>query len=195
MKYLIILTFTACAIIMTGCYPKVDPALIYTQQEEVKPDTLTERGRTINEIISSRTVDKLDSTFTDYSVGKDLMHPKHYPDYYGGLYLDCCGKLVIVVIGDTVAAKKDIVRRCGKTNFRLQQGQYSYAKLEKTMDTINAKRFEHFEPMTTAGINTTINRVIVGLLECSPKNIYHFRKRIIDSPAVVYEKSGYVIPL
>ena len=85
MKYFIFLAF-ACVVTMTSCYPKVDPALIYTQQEEVKPDTLTERGRTINEIISSRTVDKLDSTFTDYSVGKSPYHPKyHYKSCNSGV--------------------------------------------------------------------------------------------------------------
>ncbi len=180
-----------CLFIMTGCYPKVDPALIYTEQKEVKPDTLTERGRTINEIISSRTVDKLDSTFTDYSVGKDLMHPKHYPDYYGGLYLDCCGKLVIVVIGDTVAAKKDIVRRCGKTNFRLQQGQYSYDELRKLQALVN-ENIRKLPEITSTAVDIKINRLVIGMKECSRKNIYRFRKRILDSPTVMYQQSNYV---
>ena len=191
MKHFIFLMFTVCAVIMTGCYPKVDPALIYTEQKVVKPDTLTERGRTINEIISSRTVDKLDSTFTDYSVGKDFMHPKHYPDYYGGLYLDCCGKLVIVVIGDTVTAKKDIVRRCGKTNFRLQQGQYSYDELRKLQALVN-ENIRKLPEITSTAVDIKINRLVIGMKECSRKNIYSFRKQILDSPTVMYQQSNYV---
>lgn len=43
---------------------------------------------------------------------------KTFPSYYGGSYVED-SSLVIIVIGDTLRSKKDLLERCNGTNFTL----------------------------------------------------------------------------
>lgn len=61
-----------CLIVMSSCYPKVDPSLIYVGDQDFVPDTLTQTGRLINEHIANQMKARLDSSFINYKLSS---HP------------------------------------------------------------------------------------------------------------------------
>ena len=192
MKPIKTLLVAFCLITISGCYPKVDPSLLYIGSVEASPDTLTEAGRAINENIATNLKNRFDSSYIDYNIAS---HPVVYPKYYGGFYLNGRVKPVFIVVGDTAIARADMSKRMENNDFLLKQGEYSSHELDSILNIINSKISDRTLNMYSAGVSTPINRIIVGLDKCSPRNIYRFKKYVTDSPAVLFEEATPVILL
>lgn len=192
MKHLKIIISILASIIISGCYPQVDPSLIYVGTVDVSPDTLTEAGRMINENLAKKLKGRLDSSFTNYKIAS---HPVIYPHYYGGFYLNGSAKPVFVVVGDSAIARKELHSRMNNDNFILKLGEYSKVQLDSILKTIKEKKDDTSLKILLIRKDERQNRIIVSLDKCSPRNIYKFHKYITNSRAVVFEEVTPVVLL
>lgn len=115
---------------------------------------------------------------------------KHYPSYYGGAYIEN-SSLVIIVIGDTLRNKKDLIKRCGGYNFVMQFCKekkdavrkilhylYMFRSNDKNDSIINELQFR-------ASYMNIKKRISIELLSFQENK---FRKIVIDSPFLDFEE-------
>lgn len=120
------------------------------------------------------------------------------PLYYEGSYVDEDGILVIRVAGDTVSACEDIKQRIGEHGFKIELSWYSSqkineanAKLVKFMQTV--PRDFLIGTLKWYSISPGPGYIKIGLGDCSPENIELFKRRIMDSPMLVFEKKSIAV--
>lgn len=115
-----------------------------------------------------------------------------YPSYYGGMYVDRQNNpCVIYVIGDTIAVKDDLLKRCNGKGFVIYQSQVALSNLMEIV-----KRLEMYvsdplgKKVKLHGIylDEVHNNVHVILEDTTSQNIALFRTTIMDSPYLVFEQ-------
>lgn len=115
-----------------------------------------------------------------------------YPSYYGGMYVDRQNnQCVIYVIGDTVVAKDDLLKRCNGKGFVIYQSEVSLSNLMELM-----KKLEMYfsDPMGKEiklhgmYLDEIHNNIHVILGDTTSQNIAEFRTKIMDSPYLVFEQ-------
>ena len=129
-----------------------------------------------------------------------------FPEYFGGMYIDSDGHLVILVVGD--AAYNDaydifeVLRRRGTAPVTVRQVEHSYATLHDIMDVIiydlNDSLYRlgpggciHMRYVHTISLNTVHNRVEVIIF--SESHIDYFRKTVIDHPAIYFDLKDHFL--
>lgn len=121
----------------------------------------------------------------------------NYPDYYGGVFLDKDGKLVVLTKGDCELYRQELTTRAASDNFTLKPCDYSLNELLEVIDELN----QYMENNRSAceelklysfGLKTDINRVYVGLGNCSQESIAKFKATVMNDERIVYEE-GYIM--
>jgi|AGTN01.2.fsa_nt_gi hypothetical protein len=123
-------------------------------------------------------------------------NPDIYPDYYGGSYIDNNGTFVVAVTGNQEQNKQKLAKILGGDDFNVETVQYSYKQLFLVMDKIDAFLEntsipeEHPVLLHFAGAYPDVidNRVKVILTEVTETVTGAFKKDVVNSPMVVFEK-------
>ena len=118
-----------------------------------------------------------------------------YPDYYGGAYINDNDSLVILTVGENTD-KSEFVQRCKGDGFKTLKCKYSFNELNGVVEQITSfvsneeNQSEVLDvQFNGAGISNSENKVIVQLSDISDTNIAKFKAKIVDSPAIRFEKS------
>ena len=118
--------------------------------------------------------------------------PPAYPDYFGGLYLNNEGNLVVLIVeshagSDEVAEFLARVENAGGAIVR--HVEFSMSELLSIQDTL-MYYFDRDHPASRiirgSGLDTMANRVNVYLLSQNEDDMNLFRSEIADSPAIIF---------
>ena len=157
----------------------------------------TEETNTIaaNNKLSLEMYDKLMNSF-----GKDWMEresdPDLYPDYYGGSFIDNNGNFVIALTNNSQKVQELLKEALETDNFKIETVQYSYRQILRVMDSIdeflinNSIPDDHVVLSHFAGAYPDVmeNRVKVLFTEVNQSIINSFKRDVINSPMVIFEK-------
>lgn len=157
----------------------------------------TEETNTIaaNNKLSLEMYDKLMNSF-----GKDWMEresdPDLYPDYYGGSFIDNNGNFVIALTNNSQKVQELLKEALETDNFKTETVQYSYRQMLRVMDSIdeflinNSIPDDHVVLSHFAGAYPDVmeNRVKVLFTEVNQSIINSFKRDVINSPMVIFEK-------
>ena len=157
----------------------------------------TEETNTIaaNNKLSLEMYDKLMNSF-----GKDWMEresdPDLYPDYYGGSFIDNNGNFVIALTNNSQKVQELLKEALETDNFKTETVQYSYRQMLRVMDSIdeflinNSIPDDHVVLSHFAGAYPDVmeNRVKVLFTEVNQNIINSFKRDVINSPMVIFEK-------
>ena len=157
----------------------------------------TEETNTIaaNNKLSIEMYDKLMNSF-----GKDWMEresdPDLYPDYYGGSFIDNNGNFVIALTNNSQKVQELLKEALETDNFKTETVQYSYRQMLRVMDSIdeflinNSIPDDHVVLSHFAGAYPDVieNRVKVLFTEVNQSIINSFKRDVINSPMVIFEK-------
>lgn len=129
------------------------------------------------------------SSFND-TLGNSI----EYPDYYGGVYVDS-GKCFIMIVGDTLNAKKDILARCLGKGFILILCNNSRNSLQRIIDRLNIFLMHNEEQsrdlkMYGFFLDEVHNKIVVMTGDTSVANIAHFKSSVMNSPLIDFQKSN-----
>ncbi|OAV66774.1 hypothetical protein Barb6_02513 [Bacteroidales bacterium Barb6] len=122
-----------------------------------------------------------------------------YPEYYAGDWINQEDKenrrWIVAVKGDTAVIRKSVAKIIGSNNFIIKSATYSYKEMKELLQYID-KRLEEdknekvFDNMSVWGIKVELNRISIGIKDCSEKGISEFKENIIDHPALIFEQNG-----
>ncbi len=115
-----------------------------------------------------------------------------YPQYYGGMYVDHHNnKCVIWVIGDTISAKNDLLKRCNGSGFIISNSSVSLSylaglikKIEMYISTPLGKEVK----LHGIYLDEIHNKINVILGDTTTQNITYFKNKIMDSPFFTFEQ-------
>ena len=143
-----------------------------------------------NQSRASKAYEKLIQSFG--SVG--ILKASDYPENYGGSHINNVGKLVIYITGDITSNRQDFVQRTGTDEIILEPSKYSYKMLNEIMDTLNTYKLEKADSPISANFNSYAlldaqNSIVVYLDEYNQEQIEAFKKQVLDSPAIEFEKT------
>ena len=120
-------------------------------------------------------------------VGFSLDSP-NAPDFIEGIYFDG-PNLVFQVSGDIDAARKELEKAAGSTNFKTEAvsvGVYSQKRLMELMDELS-RRFEESDNSVTkqnvTSFGVGLRFIDINLMVNTPERRQQFRDQIMDSPA------------
>lgn len=146
-------------------------------------------SRLANEAGALEVATSLDDTFKSLLKSTDCLQA--YPDYFGGATITDEGTLLILVKGDTIKAKEDLISRAKSNNFTIKSCQYSLNELSKLKlglaDYFHQEQYRKELGWVAVGIRPSENKVFVRLKECSPQKIEEFKSKISDSDAIIFE--------
>lgn len=129
----------------------------------------------------------IESKFT-----KDKLGERIYPDYIGGLYIDSNDNLVIQVVEQNIPNSQnknyESIINVDK-NAKMKYVDYSYEELNKVYDIILNNFLGKVDNLTGLYIDVVSNRVVAELKEFTDETIDEFRKNVIDSPMVSFDKA------
>lgn len=96
------------------------------------------------------------------------------PDYYGGTYINKDGLLVVLVVGDTVKYRLDLIKILGGDSFILETCKYSYNTLIQTVDSLSEfiEKNENRQIVNELnidywGIKEDVNKIVIIMNDCS----------------------------
>lgn len=120
--------------------------------------------------------------------------------YYSGAHTDKDGQLVIRIAGDTLTGRKEITRRINNSEFRIEVCPFPKEVAEKQFsdlltfwtDESNSSLVLRLQ-IYTINLIPMANVIMVGLGDCSQENIASFRKEVMDSPLVFFQKAEMAI--
>lgn len=128
---------------------------------------------------------------------KRLTQDNRLPDYYGGSYNNCDGILIVLVVGDTIERKQDLVKILKGDEFIVQSCEYSYNTLMQIVDSLNIVVQKNENQMKLNDLNLDYwglleekNRVVIVIDNCDPQKMKLFKKQIMDSPAFIFRCSS-----
>jgi len=135
-----------------------------------------------NYIRSVTALNELMSTFP-----QDRLGNVSYPSYFGGVYIDYYGNLIVLVAGSNQLHMDVLMRIDGVESLRVVE--FSYSELRNTMDMLrDAIPFDSTGNNIANGwyLDVKGNRVVVELANYNLRNINLFRRTILDSPMLVF---------
>lgn len=117
------------------------------------------------------------------------------PDYYGGTYTNKDGLLVVLVIGDTVKYRSDLIKILGSDSFIIETCKYSYNTLMQTVDSLSEfiQKNENRQILNELnidyfGIKEDANKILIIMDDCSEDKIKLFKKQVLDYPFFIFDK-------
>ena len=115
-----------------------------------------------------------------------------YPQYYGGMYVDHQNnKCVIWVIGDTISAKNDLLKRCNGSGFIISNSSVSLsylAELIKKIEMYISTPLGKEVKLHGIYLDEIHNKINVILGDTTTQNITYFKDKIMDSPFLSFEQ-------
>lgn len=128
------------------------------------------------------------------SFNDTLVNSIEYPDYYGGMYVES-DKCFIMIVGDTLNAKDDLLTRCQGKGFILIPCNNSRNSLQRIIDRLNAFLMhdkEQSRDMEIYGfyLDEVKNKIMVMTGDTSAANIARFKSSVINSPLIDFQKSS-----
>lgn len=116
-----------------------------------------------------------------------------YPDYYGGCYIDENANLVVYVTNDSVKTKSSLLN-VNDPNIIIKSCDYSFNELHTIKKTISDLLHTDAnnsiaENVVYVSLRDMDNRIAVGLLDNSISEIDEFKRSIVNSPAIIFEKT------
>lgn len=114
-----------------------------------------------------------------------------YPDYYGGMYIDADGVLVVLVVGNDSACRRDVLERCKGSGFELKPCTYSMNYITGVSDSISNVGTDVLKGLKVYywGIDEERNRLLVMTGDVSEENVNNFKAVVMDSPVIEFCKS------
>lgn len=191
-KFILYISFTLILACMASCKQQNN-----SKNENQGNDESTEiiNSQTTQNIDANKLYDKLMASFGDDWIERES-DPLLYPEYYGGSFIDNDGNFVIAVTGSIDRNREALAGILGTDNFKIESVSYSYREMMKVMDEIDnflvSSDISEDHPVLTkfAGAypDVTENRVIVLLTDVNNEVINSFRRDVINSPLIVFEK-------
>ncbi|MBC8053793.1 MAG: hypothetical protein H7Y13_12080 [Sphingobacteriaceae bacterium] len=126
--------------------------------------------------------------------GREKNGISDYPGYYGGAYINPQGKLVVLIKGESDKERKNITKIIGTDNFITMPCKHSYKSLVKIMTDLNEFKLNKANASKSANFNAYAlvdaqNLVIVELDNFNEKKIEEFRKTVMNSSGISFERS------
>lgn len=119
------------------------------------------------------------------------------PDYYGGSYNNSDGVLIILVTGDTIEKKQDLVKELKGSDFFVESCEYSYNTLMQIVDSLSIAIHKKENQMKLNNLNLDYwglledkNRIVIVIDNCNPQKTKLFKKEIMDSPTFILRSSS-----
>lgn len=119
------------------------------------------------------------------------------PDYYGGSYNNSDGVLTILVTGDTIENKQDLVKMLEGSEFIVQSCEYSYNALMQIVDSLNVVIYKKENQIKLNNLNLDYwgiledkNRIVIVIDNCNSQKMKLFKKQIMDSPSLIFRSSS-----
>ncbi|MCL1991071.1 MAG: S1 family peptidase [Defluviitaleaceae bacterium] len=114
-----------------------------------------------------------------------------YPAYFGGLYINEDGELVILKLEDGLSNSNTMIARF--EDAIIKPAEFSYQALVATMDFLNATITDPVMSNTSAwSLDVIGNQVVVALIDYNPDAIDLFRNTILDSPIITFEQGDII---
>lgn len=177
-----------------------------TAKESIKPKQEVIDSITINdtlklteeEFYNTESFKKNSSASEQYQ--KMMSHFKsskkklHYPNYYGGSYINDANEYVVLIKGNVNQYKDSIFRILGSKNVILKPCKFSYAYLTATMDTLNhIMKTKPYRNCTNFYIDEIRNCIMVGLQPFDEKHIKAFQQIVTKASCIQFEEGGEII--
>lgn len=119
------------------------------------------------------------------------------PDYYGGSYNNSDGVLTILVTGDTIENKQDLVKMLEGSEFIVQSCEYSYNALMQIVDSLNVVIYKKENQIKLNNLNLDYwgiledkNRIVIVIDNCNSQKMKLFKKQIMGSPSLIFRSSS-----
>ena len=117
-----------------------------------------------------------------------------YPDYYGVVYLDEDGNVIVLVKGEPEGFAEEFRKRTRSCNVIVHSCEYSYNELVTLVDSLNAIFLNdalcNELGWTGIGIDTEKNRVMIDLLPLTEGAKRRFKNQVCRSSAIEFKKGG-----
>jgi hypothetical protein len=149
-------------------------------------------ARLENELLSLAAKEKLCQSF--------ITRGNPQPAMFGNVYLDEEGILVVNIVDDDPQLIKEVGEALKGEKYYVKGVVYPWTYLEGTRDIMNAKlkRKENgaiLDNFVGFYLDDRDNRIVVELLDVSDDAVAVFKKQVMDSPALVFNKAaGRVVP-
>ncbi|MCL2187157.1 MAG: S1 family peptidase [Defluviitaleaceae bacterium] len=108
-----------------------------------------------------------------------------YPDYFGGMYIDESGNLVILILNMYERSMNVETFNYSLSEIIIMPASFSYNELNALWRFLGTQTIEN---ASSWHVDTISNRVIVRLDYYNEENIDIFINNIIDSPMIVFEQ-------
>ena len=115
-----------------------------------------------------------------------------YPDYFGGMYVNHCGHLVLLKVESWHRVNAELRTFQYFPDTLVRKVEFSYNYLRGIMDILNRK-LPDMHNVSGFGIDETNNHIFVGLIEYSPEAVKEFRTYIFDSPALTFRQEDIIL--
>ncbi len=130
-------------------------------------------------------ITKLDTAFGSIDAREGIT-----PDYYGGLYLNEQGRMVVQIIGDSLAGRQKIAEIVGSNDFEVDHivNTYSYRELNAIMDKLN-EAWDKADKTVMRNVQSAgvgIHHIFVDLIVNTEEKRKEFREKVMDSPAFIF---------
>ncbi|WP_106828869.1 energy transducer TonB [Parabacteroides pacaensis] len=184
------ITFTSTLLLLLACISgsKQNPPPSVALQE-TNQDTLT---REQTQQLSSVYAQRLTKAFAE-----DSGYITTPPGYFGGMYYNDKGKLVVQIIGDTLEGRCKIAEIVQSNDFEIDPVSHTYSQQElfRIMDEFNRRFVEADSQIkknfSTAAVNTSQHRIDIHLIITNKNTEKEFRTKVMNSPAFHFVKTDY----
>ena len=142
-----------------------------------------------NQAVAGETIIALEYFFLDMFGDRRI-----YPDYFGGMYVNHCGHLVLLKVESWYRTYGELRTFQNFPNTLVRKVEFSYNYLHEIMDLLDRSRISTLNQNVSGwGLDVANNHVFVGLIEYSSEAVEEFRTYIFDSPALVFRHEEIII--
>lgn len=139
-------------------------------------------------------LEKINNAFSS-THGREKNGISDYPGYYGGAYINQMGKLVVLIKGGSAKGKENMINIIGSDDFITLPCEHSYKMLVKIMDDLNEFKLNKANGakstnFNTYGLSDVRNKIFIELDEFNDKKIEEFKKTVMNSSAIEFQKSS-----
>lgn len=123
------------------------------------------------------------------------MGERIYPDYIGGLYIDSNDNLIIQIVEQNIPDSRNKMYRTYESitnvdnNTKKEYVDYPYEQLQEIYDVISNDFLGKVDNLIGLYIDVISNRVVVELEELTAEKIEEFKKNVINSPMIIFDKA------
>ena len=171
-------------------------AMMLTLEEllaiDAEVDAIYGENFSLNQRKAMRYHELLHSVFMQARDGSTI-----YPSFYGGSAIDYDGTFIVFVVESALdeAYRHDSMDMIFGSDIRHRLVEFSYAELLAVHEAIacnihllSLSGCVYSMNVSSGGVSSRANRVIIGLIEYNEDMIAGFRKHVYDSPMLIFEQ-------